>query len=217
MIPEIYCPVCGNIKPENIDLYKQELRKQNFELSPIYPTCRTCNSALTLNKICSGGEIIVLSGTCGSGKSSVAIELMKKHEFIAIDTDCSMQSFRYKHNVKQVDYRSDEMLAEIAYEIDFARLFSDKIVLAQIVLKEDIDRYKKMFIERNLRYQFYILRPSYEKAVERCQTRTCHTNITPEYWIKYFYDLLEFNDNVIVIDNSQLTIEETANKILFYN
>ncbi|BCK01577.1 nucleoside/nucleotide kinase family protein [Anaerocolumna chitinilytica] len=213
-MPEIYCPICGNIKPENIDLYKQVLRKQNFESSPIYPTCRKCNSALTLNKICNGGEIVVLSGTCGSGKSSVAIELMKNHGFIAIDSDCSMQSFRYKFNVKQVDYRSDEMLAEIANEIDFVRLFSNKIVLAQIVLKEDIDRYKKIFNERNLKYRFYILKPSYEKAVDRCQTRRCHANITPEYWIKYFYELLGFNDNVIVIDNSKLTIEETANRIL---
>jgi adenylate kinase family enzyme len=214
MTPEIICPICGTIEVSKMGMYKEELRKQRFELTPIYPTCKSCGSLLTINNPIQGGEIIVLSGTCGSGKSTVAIELMKKHGYVTIDTDCVMQSFRKKKNVKQVDYRSDEMLAEIAYELDFARLFSDKLVLAQIVLREDIDRYINIFDGKGLRYKFFLLRPSYEKALERCQTRTSHAHVTPEEWIKYFYDAQNFNEGVTVIDNSNQTVEETTQEVL---
>lgn len=214
MSVEISCPSCGIIETADIDLYKTELRKQRFELTPIYPTCKRCGSLLRIENPRRGGDIIVLSGTCGSGKSTVAIELMQKHGYVAIDSDCVMQSFRKKYNVKKVDYRSDNMLAEIAYELDFARLFNDKTVLAQIVLQEDMERYINIFYGKGIRYKFFLLKPSYEKAFERCQTRTCHTNVTPEELIKYFCERQNFEEGVTVIDNSNLTVEETAQQIL---
>jgi len=46
--------------------------------------------------------------------------------------------------------------------------------------------------------------------LQRCQERTCHKNVTPEYWINYFYKLLNFEDEVKVVDNTDMTAEETA-------
>jgi len=89
-------------------------------------------------------------------------------------------------------------------------MYSENIVLATIIHPEDIDQYKKMFEDRNLNYRFVLLKPRYEVLLQRCRERTCHKNVTPEYWINYFYKLLNFEDEVKVVDNTDMTAEETA-------
>ena len=59
-----------------------------------------------------------------------------------------------------------------------------------------------------------MLKPNYKTVLQRCQTRTCHENVTPEYWIDYFYKLLEYNDEVDVIDTTEMTADETAEYII---
>lgn len=220
---KIVCPLCGEINKSDVILYDTELRKQNFELSPIHPTCTFCKSAVKINKKCDGGKIIVLNGTCGSGKSSVAIELMNRHGYYAIDGDCVNQSVKHRIDISDPDFKakvqfnSDETLAEIAAEIDYISLYSDKIVLSHVILPDDIGRYIKIFAERNLYYHFFLLKPSYEEAIRRCQTRTCHKTITPESYVRYYYDILDFSNhtNVTIIDNTNMTIDETVQYLDF--
>lgn len=218
---EIVCPNCGEINHSEITLYDTKLRKQNFDVSPIHPTCNHCKSAVKIHKRCSDGEIIILNGTCGSGKSTLAIQLMKHYGYYAIDGDCVNQSLKHKIGTQAPDWRakvefnSDETLAEIAAEIDAISLFCTKIVLSHVILPQDMDRYIKIFSERNLDYHFYLLRPAYEEAVARCQSRTCHTSITPEQYVRYFYDKLVFTHGITVIDNTSLSVDKTIRKILF--
>lgn len=74
----IICPVCGEIDKSSVEIYNINLRKQNFALSPILPTCKQCASEIEINDPPKGAELIVLNGTCGSGKSTIAEELMKR-------------------------------------------------------------------------------------------------------------------------------------------
>ncbi len=107
------------------------------------------------------------------------------------------------------------MIDEIACEIDILSLFSGNIVLSHVVLPEDLVKFIKIFTTRNLKYKFILLKPEYQTAVERCQTRISHTSVTPEEWIKHFYDLLMFEDCIFdIIDNTNLTAQETAETIL---
>ena len=39
------------------------------------------------------------------------------------------------------------------------------------------------------------------------------TVITPEQWIKHFYDVLEFDDRFDIVDNTNMTPRETAEYI----
>jgi hypothetical protein len=71
-----------------------------------------------------------------------------------------------------------------------------------------------MLKTKNLKYKFILLKPSFQAALARCQTRTCHKSITPEYWINYFYDLLQYDDEVEIVDNTNMTAEETAEYII---
>ena len=207
----ITCPNCGELTKDDVQIYNESLRKQSFSLSPILPVCKLCGSEITVTHQCSGGNIIVINGTSGSGKSTIA-EILVEKGFIAIDGDCVIQTVRHKTGKKQ--YEWDELIDEIACEIDILSLYGENIVLSHVVLPEDLDKYIKIFVTRNLKYKFVLLKPDYQTAVERCQSRTCHTSVTPEYWIKHFYDLLKFDDRVTVVDNTDMTPEETADYII---
>ena len=207
----ITCPNCGSLTKDDIQVYSENLRKQNFSLSPILPTCKHCEAEVIITHKCGSGNIIVLNGTSGSGKSTIA-EIFSEKGFLAIDGDCAIQVVRHKKGTKQ--YAWEELINEIACEIDILSLLGENIVLSHVILPEDLDKYIAIFESRNMKYAFYLLKPEYETAVERCQTRTCHTSITPEYWIKHFYDLLCFDERVSVVDNTNMNAEETAECIL---
>lgn len=207
----ITCPNCGEITKEDVKLYDESLKKQNIGISPVYPTCKLCGAEAAISHTCNGGNIIVLNGTCGSGKTTVA-ELLADKGFLAINGDCAIQTLRCKKGTKQ--YEWSELIDEIACEIDILSLFSENIVLSHVVLPEDFEKFIKMFKARHLQYKFILLKPDYQTAVERCQTRTCHETVTPEQWIKHFYDILLFDDRFDIVDNTNMTAQETAEHIL---
>lgn len=220
------CPKCGNISKKNIKLYNVNLRKQNFGISPILPTCLICGSEIALNRsnsYNSDSKVIVLIGTCASGKSSTAEVFMEEYGFAAIDGDCVMQVVKYKLGVNKIEYNETAMYEEIAKQIDILLSFKKDIVISHIITQEDIHIYREMFKQRNLNYKIFLLQPTYDAVLERSKMRTCHKSITPEKWVKYFYDELsvfekENNNDIIIFDNSDYSIEESAKKILqIYN
>ena len=119
---------------------------------------------------------------------------------------------KHKKGTTQVDF--NEIAAEIVKEIDILSMFGDDFVLSTVILPEDLDKYIEIFQSRNLKYRLFLLKPEYQTAVMRCQSRTCHGSVTPEYWIRHFYEKLNFDDRVIVVDNTNLTPEETAAYVL---
>lgn len=207
----IICPNCGEIAKENVRIYDDSLKKQNIGILPVNPTCRLCGAQVVISHTAKENNIIVLNGTCGSGKTTVA-EWFADKGWLAIDGDCAIQSLRHKTGQKK--YEWNELIVEIAHEIDILSSFGKNIVLSHVVLPEDFEKYIKMFRTRNLKYKFVLLKPEYQTAVKRCQTRTCHENITPEQWIKHFYDLLVFDEGFEILDNTNMTAEETAEYIL---
>ena len=111
------------------------------------------------------------------------------------------------------------MYEEIAKELDVLIGLQKNIVISNVITLKDIDIYRKFFRERELNYKIFLLQPSYTVAVGRSKTRTCHTGITPEEWVKYFYDELssfieEPSEDVIVFDNSTYSLEESMDIIL---
>jgi hypothetical protein len=166
-------------------------------MSPVLPTCVHCGKGVEIVHKCNGGNIIVLNGTCGSGKSTIT-EIFLRKGFLGIDGDCVIQTVKHK---------------KTAVEIDILSMFGDDFVLATVILPEDLDKYTEIFQSRNLEYRLFLLKPDYRTAVQRCQSRTWDGSVTPEYWIRHFYEELNFDDRVIVVDNTSLTPEETAGYI----
>ena len=68
----ISCLNCGELTIDDIRIYMERLRKQRFDLLPIRPTCKRCGAEAAVTQRATGGQIIVLNGTCGSGKATIA-------------------------------------------------------------------------------------------------------------------------------------------------
>jgi len=212
----IICPVCGELDKSSVEIYNLNLRKQNFALSPILPTCKQCSSEIEIKNPPEGARLIILNGTCGSGKSTIAKEIMKRYGYAVIDGDCMLQVLRYKLGVKKVDYNSDDALDEIGREIDILAALGYMIVLSHIFLPDDWCRYEAIFSKRKLKYRHFLVKPNIDTVISRCNTRTCHKNVTPEYWIRYFHERLLFSENtdISIIDNTDLSIDETVMRIM---
>ncbi|MHB1153294.1 MAG: methyltransferase domain-containing protein [Eubacteriales bacterium] len=210
------CPECGDIDKDSVEIYNAQLRKQNFSISPIVPTCKHCLSEIIIINAPEGAELIILNGTCGSGKSTVAEEMMKNYGYAVIDGDCMIQSARHRFINIKIEYNSDKALDEIVSEINILAAFGDKIILSHIILPEDWDRYTDLFLQHRIRFIHILLKPDIETAISRCNTRTCHTSITPEYWIRFFDEKLTYgdNDDIFILDNTGLSVDETIMKIL---
>jgi len=202
------CPTCGEVPKDDIRLYHDGLKKQNIGISPVLPTCARCGAEAAVTHRCTSGSLVILNGTCGSGKTSVA-ECLQSDGYLAIDGDCAIQALRHKKATKAYEWH--ELIDEIAAEIDILTFFNSNIVLSHVVLRGDVPSYLSMLASRGLRYKHVLLKPDYQTAVARCQTRRCHAEPTPEVWIKHFYDLLVFDEaQVHLIDNTRQTVAETA-------
>lgn len=217
-----YCPKCGVIPQEKIVIYNENLKKQRISVLPILPTCQFCGSEIIFNKSQLSGKrhrIIALTGTCASGKTSIAEILMKKYGFYAIDGDSAMNIVKHKLGITKFDYNGTEMFNEITHQIDTLLLLEKDIVISHVVLPGDIPKFRDLFQSRGLIYQFFLLHPNYESALSRSMTRTCFNGITPEEWVRYFYDELSVLkqqkiSDVTVFDNSDCSIEESAKEIV---
>jgi len=164
-------------------------------------------------------KVIAITGTCASGKSSTAEILMQKYGFGVIDGDCVMQVVKYKLGIDKIDFNTPPMYEEIANELNILLGFKKDIVISNVITPQDIDIYRKIFKDRNLNYKIFLLQPRYADAISRSKTRTCHKSITPEEWVKYFYDELSVlsnqnNNDVITFNNSDYSLEESVEKIL---
>lgn len=216
------CPKCGVISKADIKLYNEALRKQSFKISPILPCCLNCGSEIIVknNELAKKeNKLILLTGTCASGKSSTAEILMEKYNYGAIDTDCVMQVVKYKLNIQKIEHNTPEMYEEICNEIDILTMLDKDIVLSSVITTEDIDVYRRIFKARNINYKIFLLQPDYNTAVERSKKRTCHKSITPEVWVKYFYDKSkelenQKSDDLIIFDNTNYSVEESAEFII---
>jgi gluconate kinase len=216
------CPKCKVIPTEQVVIYNEALRVQQFEISPILPTCLTCGAEVALIGHPLDGnahKFIVLTGTCASGKTTTAQALMANHGFAVIDGDCVMNVIRHKTGVRKVDFNGPAMLAEIACEIDILLALGKDIVLSQVIIPSDLPAYRELFQSRRLNYAIFVLQPDYQSAVARSQTRTCFNHITPEIWVKHFHDLLsnmphQDCHDIVMFDNSKLSVAQSVESIL---
>jgi gluconate kinase len=183
------CPKCGYINKENIKIDNANLKKQSFRILPILPICLLCGSEITLNrsdKNNSDCKVIVLTGTCGSEKSSTAEIFMQQYGFGVIDGDCVMQVVKHKLGVNKIELNVPSMYEEIAKEIDILLGLKKDIVISHVITPQDVDIYRKIFKDRTLDYKIFLLQPQYTSAIARTKTRTCHKSITPKNGLNIF-------------------------------
>ena len=213
------CKTCG--PTDDISLYSDRLRKPNFVISPILPTCNGCGCEVQLaarEGDDHGNRVFVLTGPIGCGKTSTVEHLFSRHGFNAIDHDCTIDLARYRHK-RKVEFNDPEVVTAIEDNLDALLVYEQDIAMSLVILPDELDTYRSMLQERKLDYRIFFLCPDYDTVLRRTRTRTCFGSATPEKWVRYFYDKTEpFRDiedeDVVLLDNSDMTVEASVAAVL---
>jgi len=210
-----------------VNPYHAGLKKPGFTLCPVLPTCVSCGAEVACHvdgARYEGRRGVVLTGTCASGKTTVAEALVARHGFGAIDGDCVMDAVRHRHGLTRFGYNGPEMVAEIACEVDILLALGYDVVISHVILSADLDVYREILQARGVNYCMVLLRPDIDTALARSRERTCFGSVTPEKWVRYFHDDLavlerqaydgRIADDLIVLDNSERAAGDVVDEIL---
>jgi len=213
------CPNCSETTQYSLHRDGLQQRKR-ISIRPILPTCTTCGADIRLLHAPpprADARLIVLTGTCASGKSSTAEALIAHYGFTGIDGNCVLfDVLKHKYDLTHVAFNGPEMLQEIAFEIDLLLALHRDIVLSQVIIPSDLPTYRTMFQQRKLCYRIFVLQPQYATAVARSQQRTVFQSPTLVEWVKHFHDAMacfQPEDDVEIFDNTDLSVEASAAQI----
>jgi predicted kinase len=212
-----FCPGCGG--PSSFTLHDDRIeQRKRIAIRPISPRCLRCGGDLVIQAPVrgQGRTLVALTGTCGSGKSTTAELLVSRHGFQGIDGN-GVQDVLRSRGGPPPDFNGPAMLDEIAREIDVLLSLGQDIVLAHVILPEDLPRYRAIFRARELRFLIVVLDPPYATALRRCSMRTSFRSVTPEAWVERFHEAarrFEAADDLLVLDNSVGAVEDAVRAIM---
>jgi hypothetical protein len=158
------------------------------------------------------GKVLIVNGTCASGKSTISYLLSTHHGFIQVDGDWVL------HRAKQENPKthSDAIHADLAALAASLANLGQPVVLAHIIPPEHLDTYERILGDRGIETRIVILMPRRPILLARNETRKCWPKTTPEYWVNRFYDefLAAAHDlERYFYDNTDETEIETASAL----
>jgi hypothetical protein len=90
------CPQCGDLAVVNVTPYLEGLF--NAASHRFDPRCRSCRSRATFDAMRGDAEptapVLVISGSCASGKTTVSYLLSEHFGFVQIDGDWALERHR---------------------------------------------------------------------------------------------------------------------------
>jgi adenylate kinase family enzyme len=161
-------------------------------------------------------KVLILTGSGGSGKTTIANLLVKKHGFIKIDGDKLDTEFFPKgnqwllKNSKKLSLAHDKILAETKK----AHSRSRNVVIDYIIFGNYRDFFKKFKKEFKNSLEIKVLFPSEKETIARDNNRKCWT--TGKRRIRKVRTELEAMKNIIgknnFLDTTDLKQNETLDK-----
>ncbi len=208
------CPSCGALPSSDLQFYQPELF--NAHSLRFGPWCVRCGArALPEPDLPAGPRppLLLISGSCASGKSTVSYLLAQRYGCVQIDGDWILHLRRRElgHAPEYPGIDAD-MLAMAAGILALGRA----VVIAHVILPAQLVFYADFCAARGIAWQMAALLPREEVLLERNRTRVCWPKTTPEYWVlKFHADLQDAPDTFKrwYYDNSLETPAETAQRL----
>jgi hypothetical protein len=206
------CPRCGDLAAVDIAPYREGVF--NAASRRFDPRCRSCEGRATFDTLrCDAGPtapVLVLSGSCASGKTTLSYLLSEHYGFVQIDGDYVLERHRSEEQ-RRVD--ADEIHPYLLTMAEgFARL-GRPVALAHIVPPHLIPHYQAWLKERHIAHRIVIIMPRMPVLLERNEIRVCWPKATPEHWVRKFHDdYLNAPEPIkaLFYDNSDETPDQTA-------
>ena len=186
------CSQCGPLAPEQVSIYR-EGEIFNAHSLKVGPWCRQCGERVLFDGndlpfAAARQGVLLLSGTCASGKSTLSYLLARQYGAVQIDGDW-ITHLRQAELGRKVDFNEihNEMLVLAE---GFVRL-GKTVVIAHVILPEAMVIYHDFFTSHKIPYMAAVLMPAESSVLEWNLNRKCWPKTTPEYWVKKFYDDLK--------------------------
>jgi predicted kinase len=217
------CSACGPVAATQLQVYRSD-GVFNAQSLRVGPWCPTCGRRLRAEFAEDDGplpesnpdapSVLLLSGSCASGKTTISYLLAGQANAIQIDGDWLLHLLKEEAG-RAIPFKDADL--EICRMAEaFVRL-GKRVVIAQVVLPDTIEPYTNYFMEKGISYQFIVLMPSQTVILERNETRKCWPKTTPEYWVLKFRADLEAGPKAFraaFYDNSNESPEMTASNIM---
>jgi predicted ABC-type ATPase len=161
-------------------------------------------------------EILILNGTCGSGKTTIAKQISELFCYYHIDSDEIIKLIKEKTGIRP-EYNSKEIYQEYYNIIKEKWENKISIVLSSVFIDDDLKNFIS-FSNGNYFFRYFILFPTVDIAIKRTKKREFFSSITPEYWVNHFHEKInEKKEDVLytnIIDNGDISIKKTVEIIM---
>jgi hypothetical protein len=158
-------------------------------------------------------SVLLLSGSCASGKTTVSRILAERHGLVQIDGDWVL-ALRRAELGKSVDYiEIDADLRRMAHGVTWLGM---SVVIAHVVLPGALPGYQRYFDNHRIPWRPVVLMPDRAVLLERATARETWPRATPAFWIDTFRDALLQGSaglRACYYDNGSETPEQTAETI----
>ncbi|MHB9032978.1 MAG: AAA family ATPase [Anaerolineae bacterium] len=213
LLSSFACPACGPLAQSDLQLYQPELF--NAHSLRFGPWCTRCGArALPLpDPPPPRAPLLLVSGSCASGKSTVSYLLAREHGFVQIDGDW-VWIRRKGETGRKLDYTEvdPEMLAAASGLLAMGR----PVVIAQLILPGRLPFFAAYCAAHGITWRMAVLLPRDEVLLERNRTRVCWPKPTPAYYVEKFQADLRSGPPAFtrwLDDNSAETPGETAARL----
>jgi tRNA uridine 5-carbamoylmethylation protein Kti12 len=156
-------------------------------------------------------KILLISGPCASGKTTLGNILASQYGYIHIDGDPVWNQLKQKDkDIHWNDIHADIMRRSIEYG-------HSNVVITHLVPPGVIPQYEVFYNKHDVSFDLIILLPPLETLIQRNKTRTCWENPTPDDVINKYYNIFIGAKNEYghyFVNNSKLTPKETIKQYL---
>ncbi|MCL2373263.1 MAG: zeta toxin family protein [Defluviitaleaceae bacterium] len=212
----ISCPGCQANLLAHHTLDDFEVKPARNKSRIIHPKCTSCGHIIQLSEVSTNitpaTKILLITGTCGAGKTSIGQLIESKSDYIFIDGDSIMRRdnhYARKHGKPQ--HSSDLCTDSVINTVLTIAALGHNVVIGYIINNpKTLAQYETPLKNHGITPTLRVLIPKRDICQERNIQRDCWT--ADEEWIdKYYEEMQNFQatHQACCIDTSKETLEET--------
>ena len=214
------CSNCGNINALDVILVDDRIPEMRNGDKIISPRCCFCNERLIPDNTWISKDrqqkVIIITGLCGSGKSSIGQMLEEKTGYIHIDGDAVSKRVNWDIKKGYLKERSGyRVFDELLETIQVLLQQGHSVIGSYVFSEEEMIKYKVKFDELGVNNYFFVLKTDKDICIQRDKTRDCWT-AGEEFVMKWYDEQRELikSDKWTIVDNSVDSLSDTVQKIL---